>query len=414
MTAPTLESALKRYATALDDLDHKAPQIDAAIVLEVLLARNDVSEAASRLSAPPPELMFQIVQLDERLKPHGEAIAQTVNLPAWRDSLKPPDSAWWWTFHKPERLDPRDRIDWLWSALSIACLTGAVSLLGDISSRFLTGGPDTFGAIAISVQGVLTALAGGGALTRVGKETTQTILTKLNIPRYFWAEVTAVFSFLVLVMLIGFRLSLPMISAIYTATGTRHYNEGRFTSAALDYERSLKLYPNNATSNYWLGRLYEELNQIDTAQKQYQVAVQANFVPAYNNLARLYILDGKNEAAVSLILRGQALTDDPQVLFFMNKNLGWARFQQERFPEAEAALLDARSLSQDAGLAERADVACLLAQVYDAIGDTDRALTEWETCLSFANPEVPEEDLWLNVARQKLSGAPAEAPASTP
>lgn len=411
MNAPSLDGALQRYAEALDDLDQKSPDFSSNQVIAVLLARNEVFELLPQIKDRNPDVMLLLVQLDERLKHHGEAIAQTIDLPAWRDSLKPPDTHWWWGFQAPQIVHPRDRIDWLWSALSIACLTGALSLLGDISSRFLSGGPDTFGAIAISVQGVLTALAGGGALTRVGKESTQHVLMRLNIPRYLWAEVTTAFSGLVLIMLIGFRLALPILSSIYKESGINHYNNGNFTSATLDYERALKLHPNNAEANYWLGRLNEELNESQVAQNQYQIAVQANFVPAFNNLARLYILSGKNEAAVSLLLRGQELTSDPQVRLFMNKNLGWARFNQQRYPEAEAALLEARAFAAEAGLGDRADISCLLAQVYDALQEPAPALQEWELCLTYANPQVPEEDGWLNMARRKLA-APEAYPSS--
>lgn len=410
MTAPPLDSALKRYAEALDELEHKTPNLSPNLVIAALLARNEVSELLSQSEAHTPDVMLTLVTLDRRLKQQGEAIAQTVDLSAWRDSLKPSEQHWWWAFKAPDVVHPRDRIDWLWSALSIACLTGALSLLGDISTRFLSGGPDTFGAIAISIQGVLTALAGGGALTRVGKESTQHILMRLNIPRYLWAEVTTAFSALVLTMLIGFRLSLPILSAIYKESGIKHYNNGNFTSATLDYERALKLHPNNAEANYWLGRLNEELGESSIAQTQYQIAVQANFVPAFNNLARLYILSGKHEAAVSLLIRGQQLTSDPQVLMFMNKNLGWARFNQQRYAEAEAALLEARALGNEVDLGDRADIACLLAQVYDALQQPEQALQEWELCLTYANPQVPEEDVWLDRARSRLAGQAATSP----
>lgn len=413
-----LTAVLQQYAAALDALDKVSPSLPPKLVLEVLLARNTVEEAVAHQAHHPPEQLLTLFQLDERLKSQGEAIAETVDLAEWRRSLNQPDSAWWWAFQPPERIHPRDQYDFLWQAVAIACLTGSLGLLGELSAKFLAVVPDTFGTVSLTLQGVLTALAGGGALTRVGQETTERILTRVGIPRHYWHEVTAGFSTLVLLMLLGFRLALPQIAAHYSRSGTEALQQGNTTSAELDYQRALRLDPTNADANYWLGRLYDDLNNPAKAQEQYQIAAQAGVMAAYDPLAQLYIQKGDLDTAVSLLLRGIEQTDDPLHLYSLYTNLGWARLRQGRYAEAEAALQEAAQRAIAANLnaqsTEAAYLYCLQAQVQDALGNSNAALQQWNQCLQTASSTIPAQDRWINQGQQRMSGISPEPVAPSP
>lgn len=82
----------------------------------------------------------------------------------------------------------------------------------------------------------------------------------------------------------------------------------------------------------------------------------------------------------------------------MYKNQGWARLEQGRHDEAKLDLSEAIKLKS-----ERAPAYCLLAQVLEREGDKKGALVQWENCLGFAyQPNTPEEDKWIYLARQRL------------
>jgi Flp pilus assembly protein TadD len=139
------------------------------------------------------------------------------------------------------------------------------------------------------------------------------------------------------------------------------------------------------------------LQQIDKAQAEYLAAVQGGLDAAYNNLARLYILEEDYAAAVPLLKKGLLLTNQEAVKYDLHKNLGWARLGQARYDEATSELQAAIALAP-----EQAPAHCLLAQVLDSWGNTSAATVEWETCLKLADPLRPDEDIWIGLARHRL------------
>jgi tetratricopeptide (TPR) repeat protein len=291
-----------------------------------------------------------------------------------------------------------DRFDWLWTALTILCLTISLGLVADISSRFLSGGPDTWAAMTLVGQSVLTLLAAGGALTLAGQEAVKRILISLKIPTYFWHEANFVLAVLLLGGLIILRFSLPGIAVRYNNQGLQNYQNGLLTSAQFDYQRAIKLNPDYLQAHYNLGVLYEDLQQIDNARTEYLAAVKGGLDAAHNNLARLNILSEDYDAAVPLLKKGLALTKNDEVKYDLHKNLGWARLEQGRYEEAIIELQAAVVLSSD-----KAPAHCLLAQVLEKKGDQAGAPKEWESCLKLADPLRPDEDTWIGMARQRLT-----------
>ncbi|MFN6466076.1 MAG: hypothetical protein RMZ41_030235 [Nostoc sp. DedVER02] len=93
----------------------------------------------------------------------------------WRASFSPKETYWWW-FLKAPTTPWSNRLDYLWSATSVTLLTISLGLMGDIAPRFLTGGPNSFGAFTVSAQSVLTLLVAGGALTKAGQEALKSFL----------------------------------------------------------------------------------------------------------------------------------------------------------------------------------------------------------------------------------------------
>ncbi len=398
MSSTDLKQAVEQYSAALVEIEQARPSPSARQTLAALKARDLVQAALADKAQDPVDSLLTLVQLDDRLRKQAGPIAQSVNLTEWRASLNPPAQAWWWFLEAHVPPHRSDRFDWLWSATAVLCLTGSLSLLVDISSRFLKGGPDTFGAFAVIVQSTLTLLAAGGALTKAGQEVIERALKSLNAPKHFWNEIKLGLAVALLLGLVSFHLSLPQIAILYNNNGLENYRAGHLASAQFDYDRALKLNPDYPEAHYNLGLLYEDLQDPDRARTEYQLALSGGLDAAYNNSARLYILEENYSAAVQLLLVGLDSAQDDTVRYDMLKNLGWARLGQGRYAEAKASLEPAIALAS-----EKAAAYCLLAQVLEAQDDQARALVEWENCLKFADGRNPDEDAWIDLARRALT-----------
>lgn len=399
MTNSELVSGVKKYYLTLTTLEAVAainPSLQQ--VLDVLMARDEVQAALTAKTQIDQESMMSVIELDERLKKQAQLITKLLELSNWRAILHPPAEAWWWFLESPPH--KWDKMDWMWSAGNITFLTASLSLVVDISSRFLTGVPDTLGAFTITTQSVLTLLAAGGALTKAGQEAIERILTSLNIPKHFQNEVKFGFALLFFIVLFTFRCSFPKIAVFYNNEGYENYRVNRLASAQLNYTRAIRLNPDDVEAHYRLGQVYEKLQDFDRARTEYQIAVQGDFDKAYNNLARLYILDKKYAAAIALLkeARNRAKDNpDKDLQYLLLKNLGWALLEEKRFTDAEDYLQQAIELASD-----KAPAYCLIAQVGERQNDKKKASVEWENCLGRASGNNQDEDKWISLAQKCL------------
>jgi tetratricopeptide (TPR) repeat protein len=410
MTPPPLDQAIQHYAQAIAILTADPPlQLTPTEVLTLLSARDVVRAALAEISQPRGADLERIHHLDGVLKTHAGAITQVQKTASasisWQDSFKPDETAWWWFLEQP----PTESLPWLWSAISIACLTASLTLIGDIAPRLITGSPDLLSSFFVTVQGA-GGLASAGAILKAIEATAKRAGDRSVPPfkRLSWQKLSAGISVLLLVTVSGLRLSLPYFSDRYTTWGLENYGQGNWSSAKEDYERALKLNPDNAQAHFRLGVLYEDLQNTDAARTQYQLAMQGDVISAINNLARLHILNGKYSAAVVLLLKAldseQQKSLDPPTKHAVLKNLGWARLKQTDYPGAEAYLLEAIDLQKTAKLDQNiAAPHCLLAQVMEAQKQKQAALDEWERCNKNANSFNPDEDGWVITAQKRLA-----------
>jgi tetratricopeptide (TPR) repeat protein len=435
-----LEAAIQQYAVALEVLTPPTPpkpdpkpdparplepaiaQVTAAQVLAVLIARDRLQIALNNLTttdAPPipGENLEKLSQLDQSLRDQAVAIAPFTGSAEWRASFNPDPNAWWWFLESP-KTGWSDRLDWLWNAVSITCLTISLGLLGDISPRFLTGGPDSFGAFTVSAQSVLTLLAAGSILTKAGQEALKRGLKVTHISEKYWHELGAAGAFLLMLGFFSMRQSLPQIATnFYTNPGVENREKGDWSSAEEQFKRAIKLNADDAQAHFQLGNLYEDLQMLDQARPEYQLAIQGGIPAATNNLARLNILKKDYPVAVSLLLKALELDKkqplDIKTKHAVLKNLGWARLMQRNYPDAEKWLLEAIDLHTTASFKrdEIADPHCLLAQVIEAPDEKKqitpaarkKALGDWKLCNENANRTIPEQDAWIAIAQQRLA-----------
>ena len=256
---------------------------------------------------------------------------------------------------------------------------------------------------------VLTLLASRSAFTRDGTAEVERFLVRIKIPQHFHQEASFGLSTLLLLGLLGFHVSLPEIAVLYNNRGDRLFydsNPPQLASALTHYQRALALNPDYLEPRYSLGQIYEHLQKYELARNEYGLAAQGGYPPAYNNLARLYILEEEYAAAVQLLLlglennespNGEINNQDEKRRYSLLKNLGWARLNQGRYSEARTHLLEAIELDSD-----RASAHCLLSQVYEAEKKEAAALSEWELCFALATYFNIDEDEWIDLARQKL------------
>jgi hypothetical protein len=212
--------------------------------------------------------------------------------------LNPPQKEWWWLLDPITPKPWRDRFDWLWRFCSLILLTASLAFVADISTRVLSGGPDLAGVFGVIVPTVLTLLAGQGALTQNGREGIEYVLTSFTVDKSWWDELICLVAGLVLGILILFWYYLPLIAdKHYIKLGDKAYEAGLFIPAEKNYNRALKLNPENTEVYYKLGELYQELPDYNKAIENYEIAWKGNHLKAADEIYSLYLKQKKYNQA---------------------------------------------------------------------------------------------------------------------
>ncbi len=406
------EVILQPYQAAIDKLKQAGQEITAQEVLDILNARDALQRLLDKTHIPTDSLK-QVIDLDTILREKAEQIVTNIKieqLQRWRDSVHPPVEAWWWYLEKILPTHKWDRLDWLWKGGTVVAWTVNLSLLVNLGTRFFgSGGVGLAGASAIILPSLIALLQASSELTTAGKQGFEKILNKLNIPLHWREEVRLGSTALMSVILFGFWFSLPQISKVYNRSGISDYKQGKLGAAEQNYLQAISLNTDNLEAHYNLANIYEDLQDLDKAQKHYQIAVKGEFPQAYNNLARLYIQKKQYSQAFVLLKRGvdvvEKTYDLPEVRYSLYKNLGWARFKQSRYQEAQKYLLVAIEIAQEPDKAQfirnRGSAYCLSAQVLDS-QKPGKGIEQWQKCCQLADTKDPNEDKWLHLGEKQL------------
>ena len=400
----TLSEAISAYQTALENLPSQKAEDSPSKLMRVLLARDVVAQTLSNNQVRTPEALNRIVQLDQRLRASAKTVVGTIESATpttWRESVQPPLSAWWWFLDELAAPQP----DPLWAILSAILIFISLGLAAEISIRFLSNGADFLGVFGVLSQ-LLLILLTGSTFTKAGAEEIERVLSRLGVARQFHPQWKIGLAIALLVIVLVLKLSLPNIARYYNDQGVRDQQNGLVTSAITSYQRAISLSSDYAQAHYNLATAYEDVLEYDKALGEYQTALRADprLYPAYNNLARLYMVS-RNDFADALALLNTALEIKPdldnaqrtQVQYSLLKNHGWANFGLKYLVLAESDLRQALTLRQDGAAAH-----CLLAQVLEAQSNPKAALSEWETCLRYEKSDNVEAN-WLGLARERLS-----------
>lgn len=175
-----------------------------------------------------------------------------------------------------------------------------------------------------------------------------------------------------------------------------------YPCAKNNYEKALKINPFNYTARYNLGGICDEWGDLDCAEENYKFVVESNSpvtIRATSDLSRLRILQGNPVEAITLSSQCIQKTNQnqPKVLAACYKNRGWAYWMRGKYDEAEKDLQQAIKLNL-----KRTDAYCLLGFVQEAKGNAEKAVEEWENCLTseYVNNDVI---LWRTLAQQRLN-----------
>lgn len=165
------------------------------------------------------------------------------------------------------------------------------------------------------------------------------------------------------------------------------------------YQRLFELKPRSWEGYYGLGNFYDDQGKYALAEQQYILAISYSnnsAVDAMTNLSRLKNINGQYKDAVALSWQALSKTKNPSSQAASYKNLGWARLKQQNYGEAIEYLQKAKELDSN-----RTDTYCLLAQVQEALKDTNSARLSWEVCL-ITPSNLPEVQGWRQQVIQRI------------
>lgn len=410
-----LDTAIERYATALEGLEQTETELEVDRVLRILNARDAVQMALKAQTSVSVNHLQQILNSDAVLRQKIDRITQAIQPEIWvqwRESVQPDAEAWWWKLESLASPHPWDAWDGLWKGLTFVSWTANLSLLVNIATRFLSGGVGLGGATAVIVPSILALLQASSEFTKSGQEGFEKLLDTLKISRQYREEAKLGSTLVLSGLLVGFWLALPSISGGYNRSGLRYQKDGKFGTAEQNFLRAIALDADNEKAHYNLGNLYEEWQDLEKAKKEYQIALGGDLPKAYNNLGRLYLLEQKYDRAAALFTAGLDFTEQQnshqEDRYSLLKNLGWARLQQGWYAEAQDTLQKAIEISSNPEvepyILSLGSAHCLLAQVLDKQKQL-AALEQWQQCCQLSDNVNPDENTWLPMAAEKLREA---------
>lgn len=220
-----------------------------------------------------------------------------------------------------------------------------------------------------------------------------------------WLKVAIAVIVLPIFFLTALTIAHSAASRFYKLGEQQYFEEGDLMGAKNSFNTALRLNPGFSEAHYNLALIYEDLSEFEKARAEYEKAMDAGSFRAFNNFARLQIIEYQDyEKATTLLLSAiqseQRDRNDSELEYGLRKNIGWARLKQDQLSDAESELLKANHIEETLG-GSRPDSYCLLAQVYEKQSRPDAAQTEWQTCRH--KIFRPEDKVWADLADQALS-----------
>ncbi|MDY6939949.1 MAG: CHAT domain-containing protein [Cyanobacteriota bacterium] len=185
-----------------------------------------------------------------------------------------------------------------------------------------------------------------------------------------------------------------------------HHQKGDLFTARFFYRSATVLDFRFAPPHYNLGWLCEEMGDRSCAIRAYYRAAVRGLAEGYAQASRLQILDHNLDEALPGIRQCLDRAEYDGVRVSCLKNLGWVRFEQQKYERAERKLQDAGALAQQIPISSP-HTACLLAQTQEVLGkEGNETFSWWFHTLQYANPNFPEQEQCIVMAQERLGRSP--------
>jgi len=402
---------IDRYRFAVEQL---APELAEGLyqrLLSVLIARDALHQAVKTSALSDVEALSAIVKFDEQFRGMRKTLNASLDfdkLATARRARLPEAEAWWWDLApQPRRpLFKKALITLLWLSIAIA-----LSFIAEFLRRLWSTRVD---ALSAGLQGLLAVLVGGSAIPYARQFIEQKRADLTDAKQFSpWSKL---FFAAALIVIASALLPLQRRIADYYISlgdnarrGDSAQNKLDLTQAIQNYQRAISLMPSQSGAHHGLAQAYEDVREFDKAMVEYQTAILLDDkeYPAYNNLARLFILHRKDYAGALKLLdtpikkfnqgiqtgqQNNSLNLDDWFAFF--KNHGWANFCLGYYKTAEGDLNNALSLRK------KAVAYYLLGKVAEALNNHKEALVYWGLCRDVINRDQRESDEmeadWIN------------------
>lgn len=455
--SPTpLQTALERYQNALDCITAPNSFPNKDRILDLLSARDALGKLLETESSISASILSELIELDSLLKEQAYKITQVADLPEYASSFPNISQAWLSELETAKQSHPWNRFEWWLKGAKILIWTVNLALFSTLATRFLSGGSGFLEVALIAFPGILSLLQLQKELTNGERKRFYKLLQRFNgfpniggfrkiVAIFISTLFSAIFSSYGLLM--GFFLLIwfkqPFFSEVYTKKGKTYQTNQNLVVAEQKYLKAIALDSENFDAHYKLATLYEELQDVELAKKEYIIAIKGGFLPAYNNLAYWYIKQDKAIDAVALLEKSWDLVGEQEKIenfkqltqekklefkvlkYNLAKNRGWAMLEAKQDEDAELYLNAAigvannpeiKSYVKNPGAAH-----CLYAKLLEKkakkFPDINRqqlvtqTQKEWQQCqdliqLRLAQEEInTEEYQWLYEAKQKLNNS---------
>lgn len=289
----SLTQLLAHYAESLKILATES-ELSSCQVIKVLRSRDQVQDALSQSSQVEDEQLATLVELDLELKEQSDIIGHAEHLDQLRQSLQPPESAWWW-FLEPSTEALRSKplsakFDWLWNVGTVACLVLATSFMTQTAKAFSTEGFDFLGTLSTIGQGAGLAFVAGGALTDQGRKAVSRSLSSVKVPPSLHAEATFAASLMLLGTAYSINQNLHLVGNWYFVQGQQHEKQGEWSQAFKAYKRALNFAPDDYKTQIAVGFLYEKLGNFEQAIEEYKNGTAFGIPEFLNAQARVMLM----------------------------------------------------------------------------------------------------------------------------
>lgn len=396
MSAKKNQTIFELYKKEINLLNEYSLEHFKKSLLKTLLLRDEIHQYLKTNSKDTTPEQIQQLHFADRLLCEVYESRKLTLIKELRVMQSSDKTSWWWYLDEDEKKTTRKAL--IWRITTILFFSLSLSLALNISGKFLVGGIEIISTLVVVIQAVLTLFLGRGLLTKYSNQLIASLVKDKNYTElkiHFTKSIISISFFFIMVF---FSIALPALAVKFNNFGLQKMIAGDLQTANIYLTRAVALDPDYSAAHYNLGLLNEKIFDYDEAKTHYKLATLGGLDTAYNNLARILILQNEDYSLASvLLLEGLEISEDKSVKASMYKNLAWARALQGRYNTARYFAEQSLSLEFENGPAH-----CLSAIALENLESSSIAKAEWELCVAYSAGELPEEDEWIGMAQEKI------------